>query len=158
EGFCHVAFFGTDDAHLWTEQFYRCQGGGTLRCWEVATGREKLLPKSICGPPAHFSVWDILPDDRLVCQDCLNRDEKEWRLRFVDVNTGQEWCHIQATEPSQTGGGESSSRFAVCPSGDGRKLAAYSARASEPHIDIWDIPRRRREATLKSDTPLALSN
>src|SRR5262245_17805167 len=94
EGFCNDAFFGTDGAHLWTQQFFRCFGGSSVRCWNLPTGRERILPRNISGPPAHFSVHDVPPTDRFICEDHFNPDRKDWLLLFVQINAGQEWFCI----------------------------------------------------------------
>jgi WD40 repeat protein len=116
----------------------------SFRLWSVPDGGEQRLagpggtaPVSPSNPFPSFS-----PDRRLILDRRFLPERKVTSLRFIEINTGQEWLHVESVSPGRG-----------CLSADGRKLACFAT----DHVEVWDVPNRRMETTLKAGPCFAIS-
>jgi hypothetical protein len=116
----------------------------SFRLWSVPDGREHRLagpgrkvPDSANNPFPSFSR-----DGRFILDRRFLSERKTTSLRFIEVGTGEEWLHVESVSPCPG-----------CFSADGRKLACYVT----DHVEVWDVPNRRTETTLKAGPCFAIS-
>jgi hypothetical protein len=117
-----------------------------LRFWPVPSGIEQVVPLPMpkeSGPGSEFS---FLPDGTLLKRRYIE-ERKVSSLDFIELSTGQRLFHAESADPC-----------AGCLSGDGQMLACLSTSPGEPLIEIWNIAERKRQTTLKSNCPIALSH
>jgi len=117
-------------------------GGHTrVRFWRVPTGEEDT---SMPLPPRSFI--EFLHDGRLLFQRLFSGSVDRCQLTFTELSTGKEWLTVG-----------SSDWFDNCLSRDGSTLAVTSTDSERHQIEVWDVMRRCKTATLVAGSPVALS-
>jgi WD40 repeat protein len=114
----------------------------SFRLWSVPDASEHRLAGSGGTVPAGNPSPIFSPDGRLILDRRYLPERKLTSLRFIEIDTGQEWLHVESVLPCPG-----------CLSADGRKLACFATS----HVEVWSVPNRCLEATLKAGPCFAIS-